>query len=99
MHKYIKLRTELSEKGIGSIKMFGKSMEPLIKSGSIITFEERDTYSVGDIVFCKVRGTYYAHKIVKKGPKGYLIGNNKGKENGWTSSVYGAMISVFNVIV
>ena len=46
------------------------------------------------IVFCKVRGRYIdAHKITKISQQGniikYLISNNKGHDNGWTTIIYG----------
>lgn len=37
---------------------------------------------MGDVVFCKVRGSCVTHKV-------YAVGNNKGHMNGWTKNVYG----------
>lgn len=75
----------------------GNSMVPLIYSGQKhilgpITWEE---CKPGDIVFCKVRGNYYTHlvKAINK-EKGLLIGNNKGKTNGWTKQVFGKVLQV-----
>ena len=60
----------------------------------------------GDVVLCKVKGNIYLHLVkgirsvmkVKDGKKycqnQYLIGNNKGKLNGWTSIIYGVLIKV-----
>jgi hypothetical protein len=76
----------------------GNSMIPLIKSNQkhklkpIFNWEECD---VDDIVYCKVRGNYYTHLVKGKNKdKGLLIGNNKGKINGWTKKVYGKVIEI-----
>ena len=75
----------------------GNSMVPLIKSGqdhrlSPITWEEA---SIGDIVYCKVKGRFYTHLVKAKNEvKGCQIGNNKGGINGWTKQVYGKVIEV-----
>ena len=54
--KYEKAQKELEEKGITKFKVFGNSMTPIIKSGSLLTFEKQEIYNVGDIVFCYCRG-------------------------------------------
>ena len=84
----------MASKGSGKMKAFGSSMLPILKSGSLLTFEKADSYVIGDIVFCKVRGRYIdAHKIIKMDAhKGYLIANNHGFENGWTRIVYGRVV-------
>lgn len=96
--KYERLIKDL-EVGIGKMKVFGQSMMPRIKSGSLLTFKKFDSYEVGDIVFCKVRGRYIdAHLILKKksdtNGDTYLIGNNHGWENGWTKTIYGKVIEI-----
>ena len=92
--KYKALKESLEAQGRGKMKVFGHSMEPIIASGTLLEFQVKATYEVGDVVFCKVRGRYIdAHKIIKKAPGGrYLIANNKGWENGWTSQVYAAVV-------
>ncbi len=92
--KYLRLIEELAQNSKGKMKVFGNSMLPIIKSGSLLTFEKSEHYEVGDIVFCKVKGRHIdAHKIIKKdNNKGYLIANNHGYENGWTKTVYGKVI-------
>lgn len=94
MNKYLRLKEELETVGNGKMKCFGNSMLPLLKSGSLLTFTRQADYSIGDIVFCKVKGRYIdAHKIVKTDPdKGYLIANNHGFENGWTHTIFGKAI-------
>ena len=75
----------------------GNSMIPLIKSGqehklAPATWEE---LKVGDIAFCKVKGSLYTH-LVKAIDinKGVLIGNNKGGINGWTKQVFGKVVAI-----
>lgn len=82
-----------------SMRVFGNSMLPKIKSGSTLTFEAADEYEVGDVVFCKVGNRYIdAHLITAKtGDKDhrrYQISNNHGLINGWTSAVYGRVTKI-----
>lgn len=75
----------------------GNSMTPRIKSGATVTLTPftGGTIEVGDVVLVKVKGTVYLHLVKAIKGKGenteYLIGNNHGGLNGWTSrvSVYG----------
>ena len=66
------------------------SMLPLYKSNekhlvTPITWQE---CNVGDVVFCKVRGSCFTHKVYSVDPnRGCLIGNNKGHMNRWTKNV------------
>lgn len=75
----------------------GNSMVPLIKSGqkhklAPATLED---IQVDDIVYCKVNGRLYTHKVYKLDLiRGALIGNNKGHINGWTKNIYGKVIEV-----
>lgn len=74
----------------------GNSMTPLIKSGQphVLSPITLDEVKVGDIVFCKVKGRYYTHLVRAKGDRGVLIGNNHGKINGWTKSVFGKVTKI-----
>ena len=36
-----------------------------------------------DIVLCKVNGAHYLHMVVAVNGSRYLIGNNRGHQNGW----------------
>ena len=76
------------------MKVFGNSMLPIIKSGSLLTFKKEKSYQINDIVFCKVKGRYIdAHKITKTdGNARYMIANNGGYENGWTKTIFGRVI-------
>ncbi len=96
MNKYERLKNDLEKNKIGKMKVFGKSMLPLIKCGTLLTFEKKDEYNVGDIVFCKVKGRIIdAHIITKKDTnKGYMIANNHGFENGWTKTIYGYVTGI-----
>jgi SOS-response transcriptional repressor LexA len=94
MNKYERLKNELETAGRGQLKAFGNSMLPILKSGSLLSFEKASDYKTGDIVFCKVKGRYIdAHKIIKRDTnKGFLIANNHGFENGWTKTIYGKVV-------
>ena len=96
MTKYERLKEALDKEGTGKMKAFGNSMLPIIKSGSLLTFEVKETYEINDIVFCKVKGRYIdAHKVIKLDTqKGYLIANNKGHENGWTTNIFGYVVNI-----
>ena len=75
----------------------GNSMMPLIKSKQPVKIKPckwEDT-KVGDIVYCKVKGHIYTHLVKSKNNKnGCLIGNNKGRINGWTKTIYGKVIEI-----
>lgn len=77
----------------------GNSMIPLIhhRQPVKITPITWDKCEVGDIVYCKVHGRVYTHLVKAKDDlKGLLIGNNRGHNNGWTKTVYGKVIEVFD---
>jgi len=75
----------------------GNSMTPLIKSGQKHILEpiKLDEVEVGDIVFCKVKGSYFTHLVTAKhDKKGVQISNNHGYVNGWTKAVFGKVIKI-----
>ncbi len=77
----------------------GNSMVPLIKSNQNHKLEPTtwEQCSIGDIVYCKVKGNFYTHLVKgKNNEKGLLIGNNKNGINGWTKQVYGKVIEILN---
>lgn len=94
MNKYERLKEQLETVGSGKMKVFGSSMTPILKSGTLLTFEKRAKYEVDDIVFSKVNGKYIdAHKITKIDQNGrYMISNNHGHDNGWTRIIYGKAV-------
>lgn len=71
----------------------GKSMEPRIMDGQevkVVPIDPAVGLKVDDVVFCKVAGHIYLHKVLAIGTDGrVLIGNNKSKVNGWSDEVYG----------
>ncbi len=96
--KYERLRHELERTGTGTMKCFGNSMLPKLPNPSICTYRRHERYDVGDVVFCKVRGRYIdAHLITQTRADGcYLISNNHGHHNGWTSTIYGRVVEASN---
>ena len=96
MHKYERVVSALAVGEDVDMKAFGPSMEPLIRSGSVLTFRCTDDYEVGDVVFSRVKGRIIAaHRIARSDAAGrFLISNNKGRENGWTKKVFGRVIAV-----
>jgi hypothetical protein len=76
----------------------GNSMQGKIESGQLCTVAPVDTatLAVGDIVLCKVNRRQYLHLVkAVQGPR-FLIGNNRGRTNGWItgSSIYGKCTNI-----
>ena len=93
--KYSKGMQELTKQGYTYFRVFGNSMTPKIKSGSLLRFEVAEDYDIGDVVFCRVSGRIIdAHLITAKGERGWLISNNHGHDNGWTKQIYGKVTKV-----
>lgn len=67
----------------------GNSMTPIIRSREPVLLVAVDPAELkkGDVVFCRVRGHFYTHKILGaktvKGERHFQIGNNHGNVNGW----------------
>lgn len=77
----------------------GNSMKPLINSGDLCEVLALYTdIRLGDVVLCTVKGRQYVHLVKdirsNRGTEEYLIGNNRGGINGWTSRIHG---KVFNI--
>jgi SOS-response transcriptional repressor LexA len=74
----------------------GHSMTGKVNDGDLVTVEPVDPtkLKVGDIVLCKVRGTYYLHLIKAIDGDRFQIGNNRGRINGWTKAVFGKVTEV-----
>lgn len=85
---------------IDRYKEAGNSMLPLIKSNQPVRLEPiGDTdLKVNDIVFCKVNGRFFTHKILKKKGNLYQIGNNRGFVNGWIpkTKIFGIVTVIWN---
>ena len=84
-----------------SFRPTGSSMEPLIMSKQLVTVEPVVDHSLlrkGDIVLCTVEGRQYLHKIIAEpdasSNERFLIGNNRGGTNGWTSArnIHGVLV-------
>lgn len=76
---------------------FGKSMEPLVKSGQrvfVAPIDPDDPIKKGDIVLCTVNGKHFLHLVRARRGNLYQIGNNKGHINGWISldEIHGILI-------
>jgi hypothetical protein len=80
----------------------GNFMSPIIDSGDLVTvvpFSE-DDLKKGDVVFCRVKGTYYVHQIqsITRHMSGcrFQIGNAKNHTNGTIGfqSIFGKVTKV-----
>lgn len=80
----------------------GNSMVPRIMSGQLVTVEPvpKEAIRPGDVVFCKVNGSYYVHVVQavfeKMGDIRFQIGNMKGRTNGivGSNSVFGKVTRI-----
>lgn len=87
-----------------SFRPRGRSMEPRILDGALVTVDPLvagKPAKVGDVVLCRVGvGTQheseYLHLVVDVSPGTgwYQIGNAHGRVNGWTRNVYGIVSRV-----
>ena len=79
----------------GSFRAFGRSMEPVIPSGSRVTIEPVDVDMIepGDIVVARVRDSTMLHlvKEIDADRRRVEISGTSGPANGWTAFdlVYG----------
>src|SRR3954467_15297501 len=90
----------LSGVAIERYKEKGNSMLPIISSGQPVRLEPviDRILKVNDIVFCKVKGNFYTHKITKIRGQQYQISNNKGHVNGWITrnGIYGIVTEIYD---
>ena len=81
-------------------KEAGNSMLPILKSNQPVRLEPigNRELEVDDIVFCKVNGNFYTHKISKIRGNQYQISNNHHFVNGWISrnSIYGIVTKIWD---
>jgi hypothetical protein len=67
-----------------------------IESGQLCTVAPVDpvTIAVGDIVLCRVHGAEYLHIVKAIQGQRFLIGNNRGRINGWIGprSIFGKCV-------
>lgn len=93
----------LEGKTIEKYKEAGNSMLPILKSNQPVTLVPVNDIDLkeNDIVFCKVKGNYYTHKIteIKKQKDNikYQISNNHGFINGWVKkdNIYGIVTKIW----
>jgi phage repressor protein C with HTH and peptisase S24 domain len=85
---------------MAKVKPRGNSMLPIIKSGSTVTLKpiNNDEIKTNDIVLVRVKGNVYLHLVKAIQDKRYLIGNNRGRINGWVgyNSIFGKAIKIEN---
>lgn len=76
----------------------GPSMSGRIESGQLCTVVPVtvENVEVDDVVLCKVQGAEYLHLVKAKQGDRLLIGNNRGRVNGWIgpNGLYGKCIKV-----
>lgn len=83
-----------------TFRQTGNSMAPLIRNRDevVVVPVDPDLVEVGDIVLTRVAGNVYVHmvKAVDRHRRRVLIGNNRGRTNGWTGyeRVYGIVVTV-----
>lgn len=80
------------------IRPRGHSMTGKVNDGDLVTVTPAptDTLEVGDIVLVRVKGTDYLHLIKAINQGRFLIGNNRGRINGWVghNCVFGKAICI-----
>jgi hypothetical protein len=71
-----------------------------IESGQLCTVEPADAsqLEVGAIVLCRVKGSEYLHLVKAIDGERFLIGNNRGRINGWITgrAIFGRLVRVEN---
>ena len=78
---------------------YGNSMTPILRSGQSVICKpvtEETKLSKNDIVFCKVNGHFYLHKISTIKGKQYQISNNHGHVNGTITkkNIFGKVVEI-----
>lgn len=73
-------------------------MRGKIESGQLCTVEpaQASSLEVGNVVLCRVKGSEYLHLIKAVDGDRFLIGNNRGRINGWVSrhAIFGRLVRV-----
>lgn len=91
---WAKFAIEALQKGqTVQIRPRGHSMRGKVEDGSHVTLEpcDKEKLQAGDIVLVRVHGNVYLHLIKAVNGDRFLIGNNRGKINGWVghNCIYG----------
>jgi hypothetical protein len=85
---------------VARFRAFGRSMEPVIPSGSRLTIEpvDPDRIELGDIVMVRVGDETMLHlvKTIDRERRRVEISGTRGPANGWTSfeRVYGRCVRI-----
>lgn len=83
-----------------TIRPRGGSMTGLVPSGAVVVVQpcRAEALEVDDVVLVRVAGSVYLHKVlaVEVSRTRVLIGNNRGRTNGWAafSKIAGIAVSV-----
>lgn len=81
-----------------TVRPSGNSMKGRVGHKDYVTLAPCDPRElcVGDVVLARVKGTVYLHLLVAVQGKRFLIGNNKGGLNGWTTEekIYGRAVRI-----
>lgn len=92
---------EMKKGKIGKLIGIGNSMTPILKSKQpvlCVPISDDLMLKKNDIVFCKVRGNHYLHKIhgIRGNNEQFLIGNNHGHMNGWINrnNIFGKVTEI-----
>ena len=75
----------------------GNSMTPKLQSRQPVRIAPTtwEQVEIGDIVYCRVRGSFYTHLVHGKNiDRGVLIGNNHNHMNGWSKAVFGKVTEI-----
>lgn len=92
MTAWASLASRLQDGETVTFRAYGQSMMPRVKPGQLCTVAPlQGAPAVGDVVLCRVKGNYYLHLVKAVDGQRVLIGNNKGHDNGWTTTVYGKL--------
>ena len=80
-----------------TVRPRGHSMEPKVTDGTVVRLAPvAGDLEQGDVVLVRVRGRVYLHLVKAVQGARYLIGNNKGRINGWVGRgcIYGRAVEV-----
>jgi hypothetical protein len=96
---YILEKLQKGEKVI-CYKESGNSMTPILKSRQGVDLEpisDSTALNIDDIVYCKINGGFYTHKITAIKEDQYQISNNHGHVNGWIhkDKIYGRVCKIY----
>lgn len=95
-NKYERLIHELESQSEASMRCYGNSMTPIIKSGSLITFQKCTEPEINEKVMCRIGQKWIdCHLVTAYNEKrGWQISNNHGHINGWTKNIYAKAIRI-----